>query len=532
MDMPPGATIQAFADDICLLVRAKNSNNLQLNANNALSIITKWGQEMKLTCKAARCKLYMSGHLLNFSKEIKLLDVLIDKKLKFIKHVDFIFNKVRKLYTRLITFVKPTWGIHFENIEIIYKHVIEPIVCYASSIWQSAIGFKCVKEKLLYLQRNFALRIIRGFRTVSTVACISIAQLRPLPIKIKEIADNERTRITQVSQYLPSDVTLDIPAKPGNLLHPSLRKPIKFTEEQIPTENIINSYRIYTDGSKHSNKVGAAFVIHKPNGEKIIRKYKLHDSCSVFQAELLAISKACEWIIEHKINPTYIFSDSKSGLQEIANENSYNSLVVSIHRIIQRIESLNLKVSLCWIKGHIGISGNEEADAAAKSAATSHRSYEFLKFSISHVKYLNRQQAIKGTENFYFESDKGIYTKSLCPTYEQLTLTVKALAPNFAITQYLSNHGYHKEYLHRFEITNDNKYPCDQTSVQSMTHLIRNCPAFLRTRMEHEIACTMLKTEPYNLSEIISKETTIQTFKARVNYIISQLKNFNNNTVV
>ncbi|CAG4932972.1 unnamed protein product [Parnassius apollo] len=102
---------------------------------------------------------------------------------------------------------------------------------------------------------------------------------------------------------------------------------------------------------------------------------------------------------------------------------------------------------------------NEEADAADKSAATSHRSYEFLKFPISHVKYLNRQQAIKGTENFYFESDKGIYTKSLCPTYEQLTLTVKALAPNFAITQYLSNHGYHKEYLHRFKITNDNKCP-------------------------------------------------------------------------
>ncbi|CAG4944782.1 unnamed protein product [Parnassius apollo] len=327
MDMAPGATIQAFADDIFLLVRAKDSNNLQLNANNALSIITKWGQEMKLTfgvaktqaiaftCKAARCKLYMSGHLLNFSNEIKLLGVLIDKKLKFIKHVDFIVNKVRKLYTRLITFVKPTWGIHSENIEIIYKHVIEPIVCYASSIWQSAIGYKCVKEKLLSLQRNFALRIIRGFRTVSTVACISIAQLCPLPIKIKEIADNERTRITQVSQYLPSDVTLDVPAKPGNLLHPSLRKPIKFTEEQIPTEYIINSYRIYTDGSKHSNKVGAAFVIHKPNGEKLIRKYKLHDSCSVFQAELLAISKACEWIIEHKINPTYIFFDSKSGLQ-------------------------------------------------------------------------------------------------------------------------------------------------------------------------------------------------------------------------
>ncbi|CAK1580406.1 unnamed protein product [Parnassius mnemosyne] len=65
-------------------------------------------QAIAFTCKAAKCKPYMSGHQVMFSNEIKLLGVLIDKQLKFIKHVTYIVNKVRKLYKKSALITRST----------------------------------------------------------------------------------------------------------------------------------------------------------------------------------------------------------------------------------------------------------------------------------------------------------------------------------------------------------------------------------------------------------------------------------------
>ncbi|CAG4934331.1 unnamed protein product [Parnassius apollo] len=139
----------------------------------------------------------------------------------------------------------------------VFAKLLEKLI--TPSIWQSALKYTCVINKLLTLQRGFAINIIRGFRTVSTVTSISLAQLSPLPAKIAEMADNELTRISRKSQYLPNDITLDTPAEPEKLLHPSLRKSIKYCEESSlnDIENIEsqNGYRIFTDGSKHDEKL-------------------------------------------------------------------------------------------------------------------------------------------------------------------------------------------------------------------------------------------------------------------------------------
>ncbi|CAK1549481.1 unnamed protein product [Leptosia nina] len=269
--------------------------------------------------------------------------------------------------------------------------------------------------------------IVHGFRTLSTITSISIAQLIPLPEKIKSVATIETSKHLGYSSFLPSDIPLEKPSPPSSLLHPSLRTPITFTEissmEEFSSLSINYSYHIFTDGSKHDGVVGAAFVAFDPCEVYVTKKFKLHPSCSVFQAEMLAIHKACEWIASNSnnINSCIIFSDSKSSLQELSNPYSYNTFAVNIFHLLHTLSSSNINVGFAWVKAHIGIAGNEIADIAAKSAASLHKSPDFIHTPISHIKLRLRDSLMDSRKSFYEQPLTSCHTKKYLPTFDDLS---------------------------------------------------------------------------------------------------------------
>ncbi|CAG4941034.1 unnamed protein product, partial [Parnassius apollo] len=235
----------------------------------------------------------------------------------------------------------------------------------------------------------------------------ALARLTPIHIKINELAIIETTKLTGTSKYLPTDISLDTPSKPEERLHPSRRKIIHYQEannaQEVNQILLENTHHIYTDGSRHDEKVGGAFVVYCPNGKIITRKLKLHSSCSVFQAELKAIEQACVWLADKHIPNAAILTDSKSGLQEIGNPNSTNQIVTNIHRML---DNHSLSVNFIWVKAHTGIAGNEAADLAAKAAATSHNVPILIKFPISFVRKLAQQDSKVASEQFYQDNMK------------------------------------------------------------------------------------------------------------------------------
>lgn len=541
--LPAGCQVQAYADDVLLIARHMDPLQLENITNDALKLISSWGKTVKLefgaektqligfTKKSNKCKIIMDNRNIKFNKQIKYLGIIIDQKLNFIKHVEFTTNKVKKLFYKLSTFIRPTWGVHPENVRTIYKQVIEPIICYAAGIWSDALKFKQVTKTLLSTQRLFAIQIIKGFRTVSTVAAISIAQLTPLVAKIEEVSDNEISKLRGFSSFLPSDLPLEAATPPEELLHPAHRTGITFKEiassDEFDKIDTIDSHNIYTDGSKCEERVGAACVILHPHGKQSIYKLKLHDCCSVFQAELLAILKATEWITENKISKSNILSDSRSGLTELQNPNSCNYFVSRIHKNLHQAKSHNLTVNFYWVRAHNGIRGNEMADREAKAATRLHKTPDHLLIPISFIKHANKTQSNLKAKNLYETPNQCTYTKSLLKNYDELQQYLSVVNPNFAVSQFLTNHGYHKDYLYRFKITSEPYCPCDKTSIQTMRHLIGHCPRFAKSRNTHLTAANIFKIDPYNVMEIISKETTIDTFHTHVYNIIKSLKNFN-----
>ena len=120
---------------------------------------------------------------------------------------------------------------------------------------------------------------------------------------------------------------------------------------------------IYTDGSKRGNKVAFAFVT-----PLFTTAQRIPDGCSIFTAEAIAIFRSLQYVKTSKFRKFILFSDSLSLIQTIESQNSRNSIVISILKLIAEINELDKIILFCWIPSHCGIPGNERADRAAKDA--------------------------------------------------------------------------------------------------------------------------------------------------------------------
>ena len=117
---------------------------------------------------------------------------------------------------------------------------------------------------------------------------------------------------------------------------------------------------IYTDGFASDDKAAAAVVIDNyPSIEC------LPDKSSIFSAELQALYLAldCAEMVDNDEKNFIIFSDSKSALQAILDQDWRHSLDLKVlERLHWLVQYQEKKILLYWIPSHEGIRGNEKAD--------------------------------------------------------------------------------------------------------------------------------------------------------------------------
>ncbi len=126
---------------------------------------------------------------------------------------------------------------------------------------------------------------------------------------------------------------------------------------------------IFCDGSRINSQTGCGYVIQK--GEEILemRAINLDSRNSVYQAEVCAIKSAIDTLgrMEGGTDVT-LYSDSQSALV------SLRKFFVQSKLLKACINSLNTvgrdrKVTLRWVKAHVGHPGNELADELARTGA-------------------------------------------------------------------------------------------------------------------------------------------------------------------
>lgn len=536
--------IQAFADDIFLIVSGKTAAAVEINAAHAINIVSNWGRSNNLTFsadktqwitftkKAESISIAMDNQPLVRKNSIKLLGVIIDERLSFFKHIRHAIQKATRVYKAICLYVRPTWGLHSENVEIIYHQVIEPMITYAARIWGLTAARPSAKKSLTSFQRLFAIKAIRGFRTISSTAACALAQFLPLHLKIKEVYEVEQVKSTEKFALLSGDVKLQGRTPVGQQLHPRDRTKVAFpvVSTQAEADSLRASYNIFTDGSKlESGDTGAAVIIEHDVSEDVVIKLKLHKSCSVFQAELFGILKAITWVDANCSDTSVnIYTDSLSSLLALQSYSDH-TLVTEIHEKLHGMPLKGISLKFVKVKAHANIQGNEKADECAKASARLHKAAQYKFFPLSYARRIIQQNILDEWQSEYASSATGSTTRQIFPTIKRIQAYRQVVSLSFPTTQFFTGHGYFKSYLHRFKIIDDPLCPCDRSSIQTPQHLLENCPRYASSRFQFESLCSL-----HNVSAVEAPRAThipalLFSFSSLCNVIIRSLKAFNEN---
>ena len=191
----------------------------------------------------------------------------------------------------------------------------------------------------------------------------------PFCTRIRELCNDSGISLRGVTKLTPPRIP------PWELATPTVdvslaefRKSDTLPEEfRSRALEVIGSYdrytHTYTDGSKTDAGVGCAFVMGLTT-----RSFTLPSHATVYTSELIAIHKALSFIEVCEGLRYVIFSDSLSSLLALMAFNPSHPLLQDVLGLLTSLDRAGKSIVLCWIPGHVGLAGNEQADQAAKRA--------------------------------------------------------------------------------------------------------------------------------------------------------------------
>ena len=168
------ASFQLFVDDISLSFADKNIRRLEAKINTSLENITNWLKANKLTLnidksqllffdlspstnKADALNIQINSQKLEQSKSIRYLGVVIDNKLNWKSHIEYINHKVN---IGIGIVKKLRYYVQEETLINHYRALIKPHIDYGILAWSSAnrTNLKTIERTM-----NKAIRLM-GFK--------------------------------------------------------------------------------------------------------------------------------------------------------------------------------------------------------------------------------------------------------------------------------------------------------------------------------------------------------------------------------
>ncbi|XP_023210515.1 uncharacterized protein LOC111613400 [Centruroides sculpturatus] len=484
----------AYADDVIMLLGGRSRSDLEYKANYLLQLIYTWGNKHKLNFnplktrgivfnKSGKHNLYlrpphlkMNNNTIKVEKTLKYLGVILDFRLSWDKHVEYISNRTGFILQAFAQVARRDWGLSADAMSIIYDSIYIPIITYACGTWGWATHKIHTKRKLVSSQRRALLLITKAFRTASNQSLQVIAKKLPIDLTIMMKEKLQQAKwgeniMTYSRTILHNNIEWNSPycdtSPPGI--------PLNYTFES----NNYADVDIYSDGSRINDSVGCSFVVFRQDHEIYNQTYRLDDHCTVFQAELFAIKMSIDWINSNYNNiSVHIHTDSLSACNLINNS--------KLHPLAEEIRHLmrfsNCTFAITWIRAHQGTLGNEKADLLAKSAANDITApIAYNKYSQRTLRRILWEHALHLWQIEWDRNDHHItheYIPDLCKFF-----MIQWYSPTYYTTQLFTNHGKYASYLVRFTDRNSDQCPTCLVTDGSK-HYFYDCILFDRERLE------------------------------------------------
>jgi ribonuclease HI len=532
--IPSSVSANLYVDDLHISCGGADIRFIERQLQATVNKIVKWSEENGFTFSPAKtvcvhfCRKrgihpdpeiqFGSGNI-NVSKEVRFLGIIFDSKLTFLPHILNLRRKCERSINLLKVLSNTSWGADRSSLLKIYHAVIRSKLDYGCVAYGSAR--KSALKKLDPVHHS-ALRICSGaFRTSPVESLYADCCEAPLDLRRKILSLHYYFRLsshkhhplhnhffsaylTRLYSHRPSCTppfhyrvknilsvldfnNVDILANDFNyppwsdssftFLNPFLNFD-KASTADIVFQQIFKHHReiysnyeaIYTDGSKCDNFVGCAYVTNNTEFS-----YRLHPAFSIFTAEIVAIFKALESIANLQKHNFIIYTDSLSALLSLSSPNCHSHpLIFKILNLLHHLNSLGFSILFCWVPSHVGISGNERADTAAKGAS------EYLTFNLPYSDVKKYVQSLINDE-WQKSWDKLVHNKlhAIKPT-----ITVWPVLPSRKHDVVLTRLRIgHTRFTHRHLLLGEPAPVCKHCKDNlSVSHILVECPLYKKQR--------------------------------------------------
>jgi ribonuclease HI len=445
-------------------------------------------------------------------KVVKYLGLFLDSKLDWKANLN---SKIAKAKAKLMMAKKALshyFGPRPKLVRWAFTGIIRPALAYGAIVWGHTLDADIVIARLKKLNRLAMLAIAPVRYSTPTAGMEVIYNIPPLDIYIKGLGLRAYLRTLnhnfviwdglgrgfQRGHRFKWNSMLDrnpLGNVPRDNLPPGPEVAKKYvincsktSEQEI---NEIAGTICYTDGSKIKDQTGYGFFIQKATDSVTISGY-LGVFATVFQAEIKAILEAAKNMIESQTHGSItILSDSQAALLALDSHRTKSHLVKECKDVLNELTNMNNSaVTLRWVKAHVGLAGNEQADHLAKMGTMNmdqlHGPEPFLGVPDCTLGELVEEMNMERWSTRWKSAKEYRQTKLWFPELDpgkskQITNnsrnTVSTMVQGITGHNFLMRH----QHLISYEVSPKCR-ACSLDSEESFEHLSTDCPATLTLR--------------------------------------------------
>ena len=429
-ELPASIGRSLFVDDLAIWYSASSARLMSRQLQLAVTRLEKWSEESGLRFSTAktvavhvcrrRCSdphlgIRLNGQTIPTQPVARFLGVLFDRRLTYKEHFKSLRERCFKSLNVLRSVARTSYGADRSTLLLLYRSIVRSKLDYASFVYDGASDSS---KRVLDVVHHTAIRVVTGaFRTSPASSLLAEAHEPPLALRREMLGMRYALKLRQFPTHpaYPYVFSRDIlslfegrthrsmpfcqrmkglfargglaprdvmrisppPSPPWHSVQPQVdlsladvrKGDIPPSELRCRALELIASYRgrtrTFTDGSKTNDGVGCAFVAGRDT-----RSFSLPVHSSVFTSELVAISKALCFIEVSSGASHLILTDSLSSLLALRSFYPNHPFVQDILTRLTSLERSGKSIQFCWVPSHVGIVGNELADAAARRAAS------------------------------------------------------------------------------------------------------------------------------------------------------------------
>lgn len=192
--MENGCSLLAYADDTLIISTGESIESARRRMALQAARTAKNIKDLKLEIAASKTEtvvftpkkipppiieITIDRQRISSKRTMKYLGVVMDDKLTFSDHMEYVSNKVRKI-TRSLWRLMPNLHGPTERQRRLYANVLSSVILYAAPVWAHRATIKGrVHSDLKEMHRAIALRVIAAYRTVSQDAAAILSRIPP-----------------------------------------------------------------------------------------------------------------------------------------------------------------------------------------------------------------------------------------------------------------------------------------------------------------------------------------------------------------